>query len=125
MKAVCIVLCLLLLLPTAAIPEKKATMETGADVLQECGEDKEHTTEFCLGYIAGYVAAEDMRTQFVQRHKEESTLVCVPDGVSIGQLASLVRKFVKEHPGLTQQSGQFLIGAVLRDSYACPSAGPR
>lgn len=122
MKRIMIALCLLVIVQQRASPQKKYIMETGTDVLKECGEDQEHTSTYCLGYVAGYAAAENMRTRFAKRQGKEMTRVCIPDGLTNGQLATLVHKFVKDHSFLSDEGGEFLVGAALRDSYTCPSS---
>ena len=121
MKICLSVLCVLLFLPAVAAPEKgSSAMATGLDLLEQCGNDLsyEHTSKYCLGYMAGFMMAESIHTDQAQNDKQHS-LVCLPDGTTTGQVVLIVQKFIRENPKMVDMSSSFIVWAALRDAYMC------
>lgn len=66
---------------------------------------------FDSGYYLGYVTgAVDMGNNI---------LFCLPSGVTVGQLADLVGRYLADHPERRHASGAWLITEALSEHYPC------
>ena len=66
---------------------------------------------FCHGYIAG---VGSMLTWASERNR-----ICVPDGVTGGQVVSIVRKYLKENPESLHESADLLVTVALGKAFPC------
>jgi hypothetical protein len=92
-----------------------ATAYTGNQLLPEC---ETTNVSYCLGEISGF------RLGFgfvMNRWQVEPKLMCVPDGVSNGQLRDIVIQYIRENPQTRHESAQFLIVWSLEKAFPCGS----
>ena len=85
---------------------------TGNNLVEHC-KDKEayFGSGFCYGYIAGVGS--------ILSWASDSYKICVPDGVTGGQVLSIVRKYLKENPESLHQPADMLVTVALRRAFPC------
>jgi hypothetical protein len=66
---------------------------------------EQQDAEYCLGYINGFVDADD-------RH-------CSPDGVTMQQYIRVVVKFLNDHPEKLHLGRAHLVGEALGNAFPC------
>lgn len=59
------------------------------------------------GYIRGVVDAP-------------GSLLCVPNGVTMGQMLAIVKKYVREHPEKWMWNGSWMVTMALSEAFPCP-----
>ena len=85
---------------------------TGNNLVEHCKDkDAYFGSGFCHGYIAG---VGSMLTWASERNR-----ICIPDGVTGGQVVSIVRKYLKENPESLHESGDLLVTIALRKAFPC------
>jgi len=85
---------------------------TGNKLVEHCKDkDAYFGSGFCHGYIAG---VGSMLTW-----ASEINRICIPDGVTGGQVVSIVRKYLKENPESLHESGDLLVTIALRKAFPC------
>jgi hypothetical protein len=82
--------------------------QTGNSLAEYCEQDDSRfQAGFCYGYVTGL---------FDKMQGEE---ICMPDGVTIKQLGSIVKKFLREHPEDLHLSARSLVSAALVEAFPC------
>ena len=65
---------------------------------------------YCIGYIQGvHDALQPIR------------VICVPDGITGGQLGDVVKLYIGNHPENRHRSADELVAAALKEKYPCNS----
>jgi hypothetical protein len=70
----------------------------------------------CRGYIAG---ARDMLLDWKNNITENWSVVCEPEGVTAGQAAAVVIKWLNEHPEKRHEGAQMLVFMALNEAFPC------
>ena len=83
---------------------------------------KEHGYEFglCTGFIEGVV--DDESSNFaIQRTAKQKVQhnECVPDGVTVAQLAKIVVKYADDHPESLNQPAAWFVHMALKKAFPC------
>ena len=92
-----------------------ATAYTGNQLLQDC-ETTNVSSLYCLGYINGF----SLGFAFVMnRWQVEPKLICIPEGVTNGQIKDIVVQYIRENPQTRHESAQFLIVWSLEKAFPC------
>jgi len=102
---------------SAAIPSYKG----GNDLLEYCYEI-ETASDFgtfnagmCAGYILGAIDAD----RSLGSVWGVTAIYCVPDGVTVGQLVKIVRKYLLEYPEELHQVAAGLVIVAIAEVYPC------
>jgi hypothetical protein len=70
-----------------------------------------------LGYFRGFAAASALAS-----HYDATALPYIlPDGINNDQIERIIYKYLKEHPGRLDLSGDVLMAAALAEEYPNPS----
>ena len=70
---------------------------------------------FCYGYIA---ATGDTLIVAAALHKSPN-IVCIPNGVTIGQAEKVVERFLEAHPQNLNMRASVLVVGALVDAWHC------
>lgn len=98
-------------------PVTAAAFTTGNELLRDC-EPTNALSLHCLGYINGF------RLGFgfvMNRWQIEPKEMCIPDGVTNGQIRDVVLQYIRENPQTSHESSQFLILWSLSKAFPCGS----
>jgi hypothetical protein len=68
--------------------------------------------ELDVGYLMGYVEAATSVLQVAD-------MLCVPPGVTLGQMARIIGKYLREHPAELHEEAHFLVYQALRRPFPC------
>ena len=76
---------------------------------------------FCNGYILGVGDMDSFLRAFEQERKVNSGIVhlCVPSGVTTGQVVRVVAKWLKNNPEKLEMPASALVLAALREAFPC------
>ncbi|WP_425495018.1 Rap1a/Tai family immunity protein [Pandoraea commovens] len=99
----------------AAAPTIAATSSvaySGNDLMSNC-DDQGVNRSFCLGFISGVVnGANVMQTR-------EQRVICVPSGVTVGQLTDIVVRALRTHPESRHMDAGFLTLVGVATTFPC------
>ena len=98
--ALCVALC-----ATSA----QATFFTGNDLFRHLNDTTSVGKSHAMGYILG---VSDVFTK--ESH-------CLPQGVTAGQLADVVRVFLESTPEIRHRPADVIVYVVLKNTYPCPN----
>ena len=105
-----------------------AQVQTGADLLKNCQivlESKPSNAAMldgvsCLSYLRGMSETFDLWKVFNDRRKQNNPPpACVPNGVTAREIALVVVKYIKGHPGEMHHAVSDVALAALMDAYPC------
>ncbi len=120
MKTIIVISIFLLLMDSAfALPY------TGMDLSEKCNHDNDsprfepYPAGLCDGYIAGVL---DL-TQAVLAITKNKSSVCIPNGVTLGQVTKIVKKYLNNHPERLNEQAVELIAAALNEAFPCKPNG--
>ena len=84
------------------------TFETGNSLAQDCEQDDAMFQDgFCYGYVIGVF------------DKMSGVAMCPPDGVTVKQVESIVKKHLKENPAKLHLTARSLVSAALVEAFPC------
>lgn len=86
----------------------KAT--TGNELYYDCVSSSDYDQTRCLAYISGVADGIGL---------SDSLGLCVPTGVTYGQIQDVIVKFLGDRPEGRHYSASFLIYTALFDAYGC------
>ena len=87
----------------------------GADMLDACASDHPVDQAQCLGYLMG-VADSFSALQYVMG----TSLVCLPDEVTAGELRQVFVKYAGSHPAELDDQARLAVEAAFVDAFPCP-----
>jgi hypothetical protein len=97
---------------SASAVQAQDSYYTGNDILASCTApttDPVHYAKLatCRGYVAGLVDGVDFAAGVfaLQNNEPETKLICVPAGVTIGQLTDVVIAYLQANPATRHRSG--------------------
>lgn len=109
---------------TAAQHASGDASTTGMELLTECRQlvallDEEKDVNLneaarCAGYIQGIHEL----TRLYQATKLP-TLYCPPDTVTMGQVARIVEKYLRDHPAKLHEPGSILVTDAAKEAFPC------
>jgi hypothetical protein len=111
MKKTATLLAALLMTSTAAYAE--AETGTGNEFLAHCQSDVGQL--YCLGYVDGAVGTLVVAAAAYKSPR----LVCVPEGVTVGQSAKVVERYLEAHPENLHLGARVLVFAALMATWPC------
>jgi Rap1a immunity proteins len=71
--------------------------------------------------FAGYVTGVRDIADAMVISRTPVQIACVPQGVTTGQLAAMVAKYVREHPEEWSRTGDELVVRTFRQTFPCPT----
>ena len=94
----------------------QAGFDSGNRLFEDCAAENYFNRGYCGGYIVGIV---DTIEALQARGKLPATALCVPDGVTKGQLADVVRKYLEENPQRRHADAGRLVPEALNAAFGC------
>ncbi len=89
-------------------PASYADFITGNSLAQDCEKnDSMFEDGFCYGFVIGVFDT-------IQGEK-----ICAPDGVTIKQVQSIVKKYLKENPASLHFGAELLVSLALMKAFPC------
>jgi hypothetical protein len=79
---------------------------TGNSIVQDC----DAMNAACISYVTGVVDGQWWG---------EPNMNCIPDGVTTGQLAQVVRKYLAEHPERLHLNAPVLVADAVSGAWPC------
>lgn len=87
----------------------------GTDVLKACTSEDAMDHAQCVGYLMG-VADSFSALQYVMG----TSLVCLPEDVTVGQLRHEFVKYAETHPDELEDKGRRSVEAAVVGAFPCP-----
>jgi|14_taG_2_1085336.scaffolds.fasta_scaffold186062_1 hypothetical protein len=87
-----LIICIVALCSLLSSPVLATGYESGNNLLKQCKVDVGLEKVTCLGYVTGVVDV------LLARRPLTTFEVCIPDGVSKGQIVAIVVKWLEDHP---------------------------
>lgn len=97
--------------PLSAVAPAEAYFQTGNSVAGVCLPTSQSPSGPCIAYVGGVV--DGMLWG-------EPSYLCLPEGVTQGQLAAVVAKFLEDHPERMHLNAPVLIADALQGAFPCP-----
>lgn len=88
---------------------------TGSDVVRVCRATDQRSATFCEAYISGVFDA----TTDLADAQAGTAAFCVPEGISIQQMAALVSAFIANDRSLWSSRSGGSVVVAIRDMYPC------
>lgn len=85
---------------------------SGNDLAKHCQEEGNFISGVCTGYIVGVA---DVVDGFLSEHE----LFCIPPGATVGQITSVVSKYMDEHPEYLHYVGSNSVILALGTAFPC------
>jgi hypothetical protein len=95
----------------------RAGFETGNSIIEKCTSSNIYDQGYCLGYLAGVYDNYILYSPFIQF---ANVKLCVPAGVTLGQIRDISIKWSKIYPELRNESAATLIVLYLDKAFPCP-----
>jgi hypothetical protein len=128
-------LCFIILLmcsPTSVLESKppspqvpRSISETGNDFLYFCKhtDDTDDSRFFagngiCLGWVQGFTQGITISNEFLQT-PQDKRMTCPPDGVTFGQDARIIYKYISDHPERAHLVTRYLASEALIQAFPC------
>ena len=89
---------------------------SGSMLLEWCKDDE----PLCITYIAGVVDSYDT----LQGSTTGGQTLCTPEGVLVGQLASVVENYLRDNPQQLNYGAASQVLPAIREAYPCESPTP-
>jgi hypothetical protein len=100
----------------AATLPAHAGFDTGNRLFEDCSAENYFNRGYCGGYVTGIV---DMLEALSARGVIPKNTLCIPEGVTKGQLADVVKKYLGEHPERRHLDAGGLVPEALTASFPC------
>jgi len=91
------------------------SFETGSSILETCESEVWYNKGYCSGYIIGVSDTADTLALW----DGSPVLICIPDGVTAGQLWKVVVKYLNENPEKLHFAADSLVLAALEGAFPC------
>ena len=85
----------------------------GVDQAKLSNDDYDHRN-ICLFYVSGVLDGFQIG--------DSATKICMPDGTSLGELALVVSKYLRQHPEKLHNPPQYLVIDALHTAFPCGTA---
>ena len=94
-----------------------AGFDTGNRLYEDCSADTYFNRGYCGGYVVGIVdTIESMQGAGLLPRDA----LCIPEGVTKGQLADTVQKYLQDNPAIRHNDAGNLVPEALREAFPCP-----
>ena len=87
----------------------------GLELQKSCNSEITDIENGCKLYVAGVI---DSYT-FLADVKNLENRICIPDEVTVGQLQSIVKKYLNEHPDDLHYAASYTVLVAIRESFPC------
>jgi hypothetical protein len=110
-------LTLLLFIATNSAPSKHQNVDLieGNGLLEACTSRQPLQGAMCIGYIRGVIDGENMMGTALNK----KPLVCLSEGVTLGQVEDVVVKYLKDNPAERNKPSAGLIGIAAATAWPC------
>jgi hypothetical protein len=125
MKALCVALAVSLAVLFTNNDGRADAYYSGQMLNELCSDENNaagFTEGFCWGYILGaYDSGEEVPGPGTNRREwDGGWTACTPDEVLVGQLAEVVRKWLRAHPEGWHHTGSSQVARALHEAWPCP-----
>jgi hypothetical protein len=94
-------------LPASA--ETATAFYSGNALWNECSGDNAFQSGLCMGFVAGISDAMSLA----------AIKACFPPGVTVGQTADVVKRFLGQHPERRHEAAAGLVAQALSEAFPC------
>lgn len=102
----------LALLPLAA----HAGFDSGNRLYEDCRSENYFNRGYCGGYVIGIV---DTIEAMQESRLLPADALCIPEGVTKGQLADVVTRYLADHPAQRHDEAGNLVPEALKRAFPC------
>jgi Rap1a immunity proteins len=99
--------------PTPSTPPND--LIEGNGLLEACTSRQPLQGAMCIGYIRGVIDGENMMGTALNKRP----LVCLPQGVTLGQVEDVIVKYLKDNPAERNKPSAGLIGIAAASAWPC------
>ncbi|WP_422037612.1 Rap1a/Tai family immunity protein [Roseibium sp.] len=104
----------LVVIEPAAAEKEGGFFYSGNDFREICDGD---ITDYCLGFVAG--AVDTTRALRSEEQKSKGLVGCIPIGVELQQLYSIVIREFEEHPEELHYPASYLLLRSIAEAFPC------
>jgi hypothetical protein len=97
-------------------PASYAEFVQGNELVEYCDESNIYDAGICFGYVIG---VSDSINVWAGSDSINGKVACIPDGVTVRQVMSIFKKYLKENPEEHHLRAQYLIGLALMKAFPC------
>lgn len=114
---IAILLTMVLFVTADSAPSKRvhADLIEGNGLLEACTSRAPLQGAMCIGYIRGVIDGENMMGTALNN----KPLVCLSEGVTLGQVQDVVVKYLKDNPTERNKPSAGLIGIAAATAWPC------
>jgi hypothetical protein len=88
----------------------------GNELAESCGTTQEQSSALCIGYVIGVA---DTMSDAGWNADAPTVKACIPQGVVVGQLVGVVRKYLADHPEQLHAQAMHLVVFALVKAFPC------
>jgi Rap1a immunity proteins len=108
-----LLVCSLSIAATAQDSDDYNPTDTGNDLRRALDEPAGLRSGVALGYIQGVVNSMEVLYP-------NQSLSCSPDGMTVGQMVDVVKRYLHNHPQTRHEPAVILIATAAREAFPCP-----
>ena len=92
-----------------ALPRLATAATTGNELLKVCpARDKTTCTTYINGWVEGIIVPKSL-----------TKLICIPEGVTLGQLTDVFLNYLRAHPEERHEGASFLTFRAMKKAFPC------
>ncbi len=110
-----VLVCSLSVVATTQDPDDYNPTDTGSDLRRALNEPAGLRSGVAFGYIQGVVNSMEVLYP-------NQPLSCSPDGVTVGQMVDVVKRYLQNHPQTRHEPAVILIATAAREAFPCEKA---
>jgi Ssp1 endopeptidase immunity protein Rap1a len=111
--AIGLLVCSLSVVAATQDPDDYNPTDTGNDLRRALSEPAGLRSGVALGYIQGVVNSMEVLYS-------NQPLSCSADGVTVGQMVDVVKRYLHNHPETRHEPAVILIATAAREAFPCP-----
>lgn len=123
MRALLISFCLVFCMPVHA--------QTGNSLLEDCTGSDEFGSGYCIGFVLGALQGFNggaayhaifsgaLSAEEANDSADKALQICVPDGVTNGQLVAVFKKHLENSPSTRHNDANWLLLTAMQDAFPC------
>lgn len=124
MKSALFCICLLATVAVTSTNAQSTASLTGIGLYNMCNSQNAEIQTGCISYVGGFVDGYIMGQEGTQIYKQP--LICLPSGVSVGQMQLIAQKAMRDRPELLNQTANAIMLKALLGAYRCkPGEAPK
>lgn len=106
---------------------------SGNELLQDCEKTNHYSAGYCTGYVwgvsEGITQNWTLLVLYASKYPEQRTTVpnmtyCLPQGVTVSQMQSVVVKYLRDNPAHRHALAAGLVQTALTEAFPCQQTRP-